>query len=198
MLVMPPSRLAGIDVGLQATVLHRGHGLVGGEEVGATGFVVDAIVLVEDVRLGHLHAGRAHCVRGHTDAGDGSRVGRQISATRWRRRWSPARLRLQRQRRTILLGVQRRANGQGSLLGYGHRIRGPVGIVPQIANRVLHESRQRGRVDPEVGVRIIQVREQEHGHPVRQDPHVLVLVDLDVGGKDQAHIIPIHDPVELR
>jgi len=87
MLVVPPARLTGVHIGLQAILSTRWSGLMGGEQMGATRLVVDAIVLVEDVGLWHLNSGRTHGICGHTDAGDHiSRVGGwQVGATR--RRW---------------------------------------------------------------------------------------------------------------
>jgi len=58
MLVVPPARLAGVHIGLQAILSTRRSGLMGGEQMGATRLVVDAIVLVEDVGLWHLNSGR--------------------------------------------------------------------------------------------------------------------------------------------
>lgn len=199
---MPPAGLAGIHVRLEAVRCAGGRGLVGGEEVGATGLVVEAVVLVEYVRLGHLHAGRAHRVGGDTDTGDDwAGAGRQVSAAgrqRWGRgRGGPAGLRLLWQHRTVLFGVQWRSHRQHGLLGYGDRVRRPVGVVPQITDRVLDQRGQGGGVDTEIGIGVVQVGEQEDGHPVGQHPHVLHFVDFDVGGEHQTDVVPIDDAVEL-
>lgn len=185
-LVVPPAGLAGTHVRLEAVLSAGGRGLVGGEEVGATGLIVEAVVLVEYIRLGHLHAGRTHRIGGNTYTGHHrAGAGRQVGAAGWQRwcwgRGGPAGLRFLRQHRTVLFGVQWRPHRQHGLLGYGNGVGRSVGIVPQIADRVLDQRGQGGGVDTEIGIGVVQVGEQEDGHPVGKYPHVLHFVDFDVG-----------------
>lgn len=191
MMMMPPARLASSHVALEGLTLVGG--LVRGEQMRATCLVVESVVLVEDKRLGHIEAIRCG---GHTHAGHAlaCRSG-QVAASGWR--WRPTCRQLWLLWHCRAIGLVDWRCWCRLLLGQGDRVRWTISIVSQIADCILNEGTQRGRVNTEIDIVIVKIGEQKDGHTIGEHPNILVLIDLDVSGEHQADIVAINDIVEL-